>query len=90
LHFSTEATGSWRTKRPVVDHNLCVRCGICAEYCPTAAINMPARLDGSAPAGPGDPMLQMDWYTCKGCGICATVCPRTCIQMMPEEEAHNA
>ena len=31
-------TGAWRYRRPVVRDNDCVRCGICAEYCPCGVI----------------------------------------------------
>ena len=67
-------TGSWRLERPEVAAELCVRCGTCARYCPTACITVHKE---------GDP-LDFDWNYCKGCGICANECPKQALTMMPE------
>jgi pyruvate ferredoxin oxidoreductase delta subunit len=63
-------TGAWRTFRPVVDREKCNACGICALYCPEAAI---------------DENLEIDLEFCKGCGICATECPKKAIMMEQEK-----
>ena len=70
-------TGSWRLVRPKVDENLCVRCGTCARYCPTACIDVHKE---------GFP-LDFDVNYCKGCGICENECPRRAITMIPEGSA---
>jgi len=49
-------TGSWRVFKPVVDKEKCNACGICAMFCPDAAISE-------------DLVVDLDF--CKGCGICA-------------------
>ena len=67
-------TGSWRLEKPKVDDTLCVRCGICAGYCPTACITVNKS---------GFP-LEFDWNYCKGCGICANECPKKALKMIPE------
>ncbi|MFR6332999.1 MAG: 4Fe-4S binding protein [Eisenbergiella sp.] len=67
-------TGSWRMERPQVDEEACIRCGICANYCPTACITVNKE---------GDP-LEFDWHYCKGCGICANECPRQALSMIPK------
>ena len=67
-------TGSWRTERPKVDETLCVRCGTCVRYCPTACITV---------CREGFP-LTFDWDYCKGCGICANECPKQALTMIPE------
>lgn len=67
-------TGSWRLERPQLDESRCVRCGICARYCPTACIEV--HKEGAA--------LSFDWNYCKGCGICANECPRQALTMIPE------
>lgn len=73
-------TGSWRLLYPLVDNDACVRCGICATYCPTASITVhkkPQTLD-----------INMDY--CKGCGICANECPKGAIVMLKEgEQTHG-
>ena len=70
-------TGSWRLVRPKVDENLCVSCGTCARYCPTACIDVHKE---------GFP-LDFDFNYCKGCGICENECPRRAITMIPEGSA---
>jgi pyruvate ferredoxin oxidoreductase delta subunit len=63
-------TGSWRTYRPEVDREKCNACGLCALYCPEAAI---------------DEEQVVDLRFCKGCGICANECPKKAITMKREE-----
>jgi len=65
-------TGSWRTKRPVVDNSKCTRCFLCEIYCPGNVIEV--REDG----------VHIDLDYCKGCGVCMRVCPQKAIQMVPE------
>ena len=70
---STESnkTGSWRSKKPVIDKTNCVKCGTCARFCPEPCIKV-------ADAA------EIDYDYCKGCGICANVCPAHCITMVNE------
>jgi pyruvate ferredoxin oxidoreductase delta subunit len=73
---STKATktGAWRSKRPVVNRELCSKCGICWVYCPEGCVKKTA-------AG-----FEIDLDYCKGCGICANECPKKSIQMVMEEK----
>jgi pyruvate ferredoxin oxidoreductase delta subunit len=64
-------TGSWRVFKPVVDKAKCNACGICAMFCPDAAISED---------------LEVDLDFCKGCGICAHECPKKAISMEREEK----
>ena len=64
-------TGSWRAFKPVVDKERCNACGICAMFCPDAAISE-------------DLVVDLDF--CKGCGICAHECPKKAISMEREEK----
>ena len=66
-------TGSWRSRRPVVDATKCVRCLDCWIFCP----------DGSIILGEGS--IDIDLKHCKGCGICAQECPQGAITMVEEE-----
>jgi pyruvate ferredoxin oxidoreductase delta subunit len=69
-------TGDWRSKRPVVDREKCIKCGLCWLYCPDAAYE-PCE----------DEYYEPDLFYCKGCGICANICPKDAITMIEEEEA---
>jgi len=72
---SFRQTGDWRTERPVLDKETCIKCGLCWIHCPDAAIK------------PGeDWYYEADLYYCKGCGICASICPVGAITMIEEEE----
>ncbi|MCK4602570.1 MAG: 4Fe-4S binding protein [Phycisphaerae bacterium] len=67
-------TGSWRSERPIWDHERCVRCGVCDMFCPDAAIK---------PDAEGKYGANLDY--CKGCGICTRECPTGSIHMKLEE-----
>ncbi len=67
-------TGDWRSQRPVLNKDRCIRCGICYIYCPEGCIRQ----------GPGG-YFEADLYYCKGCGICARECWTQAIHMEPEE-----
>ena len=72
---SFRRTGDWRTEKPVLDKERCVRCALCWIDCPDAAIK------------PGDDgYYEADLYYCKGCGICARICPVGAIVMVEEGE----
>lgn len=75
LEFTAANTGTWRLERPVVDPENCVRCGICAQYCPLGVMVV---------CKEGDVPLKIDWRYCKGCGICANECPKRCIKLVSE------
>ncbi len=66
-------TGSWKAFRPKVDFNLCVKCGICHNFCPEGIMGNPKK----API--------IDFEYCKGCSICATECPVKAIIMIREQ-----
>jgi pyruvate ferredoxin oxidoreductase delta subunit len=68
-------TGSWRSKRPVIDEKKCIDCMFCVNFCPEGCI---AVKDGKR----GD--FNMDY--CKGCGLCAAECPVKCIEMKDEND----
>jgi pyruvate ferredoxin oxidoreductase delta subunit len=68
-------TGTWRLQRPVIDQELCNRCGLCWVYCPDMAMTKTAE-------GSYEPELNY----CKGCAICAEECPKSAITMVEEEE----
>ena len=69
-------TGGWKTFRPVLDKEKCIKCYICWKFCPDVAVHVK---EGELP--------EFDYDHCKGCGICAHECPKDAIEMVLEEEA---
>lgn len=69
-------TGSWRVERPVVDPDVCTRCGLCFVRCPDGAIALDEE---------GFPII--DYDHCKGCMICGQICPLHAISSEKETRA---
>ncbi|MBL0700347.1 MAG: 4Fe-4S binding protein [Desulfosarcina sp.] len=72
---SIGATGEWRTFRPVLDAEVCIKCGICYLYCPDGVM---IYKEGSIP--------EINYTYCKGCGICVAVCPKEALKMVREKQ----
>jgi len=68
-------TGDWRSQRPIFDKEKCVKCGICAKFCPEPCI-----------VADDEGYFAADLYWCKGCGICAHECPKDAITIVQEEQ----
>ncbi len=66
-------TGDWRSQRPEFATLRCIKCGVCALYCPEGCVKKTA--SGA---------FEADLYYCKGCGICARECPILAITMKEE------
>ncbi len=66
-------TGTWRVRKPIVNLDKCIKCGLCWLYCPENAIDW---LE--------DKTVAIDYDYCKGCGICSDVCPVKAITMINE------
>lgn len=75
----TVPTGTWKVVRPVVDFDSCIKCGICASFCPIQCISK--NEDGYY-------LADLDY--CKGCGVCAYECPKKAIRMMLDSEFKKA
>ena len=70
--MSHNKTGSWRTFKPVLDENKCIKCFICWKFCPENSIDIE------------NDMPKINYDYCKGCGICSNECPKKCIEMVEE------
>ncbi|MFP4006160.1 MAG: 4Fe-4S binding protein [Candidatus Hadarchaeia archaeon] len=68
-------TGSWRSFKPVIDHDTCIGCGNCEKFCPDMAAKEVE-----------EDRYEFDLDYCKGCGICAKECPVDAIEMVKEEK----
>ena len=68
-------SGGWRSQRPTYKFERCIKCGICAMYCPEGCIA--TNKEGN---------FEADMFYCKGCGICAKECWTKVISMVDEEE----
>ena len=75
--ISVKVSDAWRYRRPVVRDNDCVRCGICAEYCPCGVIE-----------NTNDKVV-IDYTYCKGCGICTVECPKKAIDFVLESDCER-
>jgi pyruvate ferredoxin oxidoreductase gamma subunit len=70
-------TGLWRTLRPVINYERCVKCWwVCSSFCPDGAIHVTEK---------GLP--EIDYDHCKGCMICLAQCPPHAIEAIAESEA---
>jgi len=68
-------TGDWRSDKPTWNKDRCIKCGICALFCPEGCIHHDDK-----------GYFEADFYYCKGCGICARECWTQAITMGPEEQ----
>lgn len=68
-------TGDWRSQRPTYEFRRCIKCGLCALFCPEGCIYQ--NDEGN---------FEADLDYCKGCGICARECWPRVITMVEEEE----
>ncbi|MFW5836938.1 MAG: 4Fe-4S binding protein [Desulfovibrionaceae bacterium] len=67
-------TGDWKSMRPVLDEEACIKCGLCYTYCPEFCYTEDE-----------EGFFRANLFYCKGCGICANECPKDAIEMRVEE-----
>jgi len=70
-------TGDWRSERPILDKDKCIKCGLCYIFCPEGCIEQTE-----------EGYFEPNFFYCKGCGICARECPPRvqAFTMVDEEE----
>ena len=68
-------TGDWRTFKPTINQEKCIKCGKCWMNCPDGAISKDK-----------DGKFIINYDYCKGCLICEKECPVKCISHKVEEK----
>ena len=68
-------SGTWRSQRPTYEFSRCIKCGLCALYCPEGCISQDE-----------EGRFVADLFYCKGCGVCARECWPKVITMQEEVE----
>lgn len=58
-------------KKPVVDTDVCVSCGVCSQACPQGCIDMNLKTTDSFL----NPYPCIDEAACIGCSLCSKACP---------------
>jgi pyruvate ferredoxin oxidoreductase delta subunit len=74
---ASNKTGTWRTYKPVVDHEKCIGCGTCEKVCPEGVCFSTGKKNSKNKI-----FYDNDLDYCKGCGICAEECPVKAIKMV--------
>lgn len=72
-------TGTWRTYKPVVDHEVCIGCDTCNKVCPEGVCFSTGKKNSK-----GKTYYDNDLDYCKGCGLCAKHCPVGAIKMVED------
>lgn len=70
----TSINAGWRTFKPVINYDKCVKCLRCFLVCPDGVIDKSGE------------KLEIDYNFCKGCGVCAYECKVKAIDMVKEDK----
>lgn len=77
-------TGEWRTLRPEIDQEKCIRCRTCWMFCPEGAIQEVSEPYKTKAGREFKLTYKVNYDHCKGCGICSNECPVKAITMVEE------
>ena len=53
---------------PIIDHELCVKCGACVQRCPAKSMSI------------DNETLAIDYDQCLACGVCVRLCPKQALK----------
>ncbi len=68
-----EQTAFYGAEKAVINPDVCVGCGRCAQHCRFGALDA---CNG---------IYQVNEFACEGCGVCELVCPQNAVQLVPDE-----
>jgi len=83
-NFAERFTGDWRTFRPIINQDKCIRCLICWIICPEPAIGIADKPYKDSRGREWKFTLEIDYNYCKGCGLCVEECPVKAIDFVEE------
>jgi len=69
----------------MLDHSLCILCGLCVDVCPTNCITI-ARADYLELGSESQSVLLLDEDQCIRCGLCVNRCPPAALSMVHAQE----
>ncbi len=72
-----DVNAGWRTFKPLLDSEKCIKCQKCWLICPDGVIDK------------SGVVYEVDYDFCKGCGLCAHECPVKAIKMVKEGAANE-
>lgn len=64
---------NWLSRKPVIDEQLCIKCGECIEQCPTDPKSLSREKNTDIP--------EYNYHTCIRCYCCQEICPEMAIKI---------
>ncbi len=68
----------WSTTKPVINHKLCERCGLCIKHCPPQVMKLEKYKQAKDNY---DDYVKIDYSNCIRCYCCQEICPASAIDI---------